>query len=391
MSDLQRPASPRSAHHEPLLKTVLKSRLVTAFSAVAALLGFGTLGYWFLGRLHYVGVLTPTIETPWSLLDCLYMTVITVSTIGYGETLPSLESLPIVRIYTIGLILTAMILVAFAVSSATAFLVDGDLQRMLLRRRTMNEISRLKGHYIVCGCGVTGGVIIEELVSLSLRVVVIDVDETRLEPIRELRGVNTILGDATSDEILLEAGVENAAGLAIALRDDKDNVFVIISVRQLNPGIRIVSQASATDVQSKLLRAGADSAVASSYVGGLRLVSQLIRPEVVTFLDLMLRQKDSAVRFAEVEIGPDWSGRALGDLEIERKVGLPILAIKQPGDTPFVFNPPPDLMLQEHAKIITMGEVARVNQLEQLVGDPDGATILGAPEEEVMPDPVGDT
>jgi voltage-gated potassium channel len=392
MSDLQRLPKARGSHNEPPIKTILKSRLVMAFFAVAALLAFGTAGYWFLGLLHYGEVLSPPIAAPWSVLDCLYMTVITVSTIGYGEVIP-IENLPLVRLYTVGLILTAMILVAYSVSSATAFLVDGDLQRMLLRRRTMHEISRLKGHYIVCGCGVTGGVIIEELVALSLRVVVIDLDEERLQQVRELRGVNTIQGDATSDEILLEAGVEDAAGLAIALRDDRDNVFVIISVRQLNPGIRIVSQASATDVQSKLLRAGADSAVASSFVGGLRLVSQLVRPAVVTFLDLMLRQKDSAVRFAEVEIGPDWSGKKLGDLKIEHKVGLPVLAVKPPGDAPFVFNPSPSFELAEHAKIITMGEVARVNELERLVGDPDGATILWEPEGEdaVVVDPVGDT
>lgn len=254
----------------------------------------------------------------------------------------------------------------------------------------MHEISRLKGHHIVCGCGVTGYVILEELVALGLRVVVIDINEERLEQVREIRGVLTIQGDATNDEILLEAGVENAAGLAVALRDDKDNVFVIISVRQLNPKIRIVSQASATEVQRKLLRAGADSAVASSHVGGLRLVSQLVRPAVVSFLDLMLRQKESAVRFAEVEIGPEWSGKHLGELAIERRIGLPVLAIKPPGEAPFVFNPGPETTLLEHTKIITMGEIDRVNDLERLVGDPARGTILGA-EEEQSPDPVGDT
>ena len=374
------PNRQRPLQRETALRTILKSRLVTAFTAVASLLGVGTLGYWILGQLHNAGILEPKLEASWSVLDCLYMTVITVSTIGYTEVFPS-EELHIVRLYTIVLVLTAMILVAYAVSSATAFLVDGDLQRMLLRRRTMHEISRLKGHYIVCGCGVTGYVIIEELVALGLRVVVIDVDEERLEEVREIRGVLTIQGDATNDEILLEAGVENAAGLAVALRDDKDNVFVIISVRQLNPKIRIVSQASATEVQRKLLRAGADSAVASSHVGGLRLVSQLVRPAVVTFLDLMLRQKEGAVRFAEVEIGPEWCGKRLGELSIERRIGLPILAIKPPGDAAFVFNPGPETELLEHTKIITMGAVARVNELERLVGDPDGATILGADEE----------
>lgn len=376
---------------ETPLRALLRSRLVTAFVSVALLVFLGSAGYWLLGRLHYAGVLKPLTDHPWDALDCLYMTVITVSTVGYGEVLP-IGNLPLVRLYTIGLVLISALLVAYSVSSATAFLVNGDLQRLLLRRRTMRDIARLRGHQIVCGCGVTGRVIIDELIALGMRVVVIDVEEERLDQVREIRGLLTIQGDATQDEILLEAGVEHASGLAAALRDDKDNLFVIISVRQLNPGIRIVSQASATGVQAKLLRAGADGAVASSYVGGLRLVSQLVRPAVVNFLDLMLRQRESPVRFAEVEIGPEWDGRTLGELSIERRVGLPVLALHSGAET-CVFNPGPEVSLIAGARLITMGPLERVNELERLVGDRDGAAyFFGTEESEPEPevDSVGD-
>lgn len=376
---------------QTLLRALLRSRLVTAFLSVALLIFLGSAGYWFLGHLHYDGVLTPTTDHPWSALDCLYMTVITVSTIGYGEVLP-IGNLPLVRIYTILLVLTSMILVAYSVSSATAFLVDGDLQRLLLRRRNMREIARLRGHHIVCGCGVTGRVIIDELISLGMRVVVIDIDPERLDPVREIRGVLTIQGDATLDEVLLEAGVEQAAGLAATLRDDKDNLFVIISVRQLNPAIRIVSQASATGVQAKLLRAGANGAVASSHVGGLRLVSELVRPAVVNFLDLMLRHRDSPVRFAEVEVGPEWEGRTLGELSVERRIGLPVLALHS-GANACEFNPGPEVTLRAGARLITMGPLEQVTALERLVGDRDGAEYIYAGDDpEPLPevDPVGD-
>lgn len=360
----------------PAAKTILQSRLVVALTAVLVLIAIGTIGYWMLGILHAEGILSPPIEEAWSPGQCLYMSVITISSVGYGEVFP-IAHLPWVRTFTVGLILVAMLLVAYAASSGTAYLVDGDLQRMLIRRRDLHRISRLRGHYVVCGCGVAGRLIASELVGMGHRVVVIDKNADELEGVRQLRGAITIHGDATNDTTLLEAGVQRAAGMAIAIREDKENVFTIITVRQMNPRIRIVSQASSAAVQGKLLCAGADATVASSYVGGLRLVSELIRPAVVGFLDLMLRHGDSEVRFAEVQIGPDWCGKALGALAIERRVGLPVLAIKPSDDEPYLFNPSPELVLQEHAKVVTMGSVQRVTELERLVGDADGATILG--------------
>jgi voltage-gated potassium channel len=369
------------AGREQPLRSLLRNRLTGSFASVVLLLSIGSLGYWFLGRLHYAGVFEPEIPAAWDLLDCVYMTVITVSTIGYGEVFP-LNDLPLVRVYTICLVLSAMILVAFSVSSATAFLVNGDLQRLLLRQRTMREISRLRGHYIVCGCGVTGRVIIDELIALENRVVVVDTNPDRLDQVREKPGVLTIEGDATKDETLVDAGIEHAIGLAATLRDDKDNLFVIISVRQLNPSLRIVSQASATDVSLKLERAGADASVSSSFVGGLRLVSQLVRPSVVGFLDQMLRQDGGVVRFAEVEVGEDWVGKALSELRVQEQTGLPVLALNDPkAGGEYVFNPTGAEILSVGTILVTMGSVSAVRELEELVGDTDGASFIGTVEE----------
>lgn len=361
----------------------LASRLRVAIEGLTLLLSFGTIGFWVLGRMHYAGVLQPKLDASWSLLDCAYMTLITISTIGYGEVLGGdMSSFHVVRIYTMVLIMIGMIFVALSVSSATAFFVDGDLQRLRLRRRAMKQIARMKDHYIVCGCGVTGRVILQELLETGHGVVVIDGNPENVQQYAEHSNVVPVIGDATHDEVLAEAGIDRALGLAAALPSDKDNLFLIISVRQIRPDLRIVSQASELSVRNKLLRAGADAVVSSSFIGGLRLASELLRPAVVSFLDLMLRKSDSPVRFAQVEVGPRWSGKALREARIHDRTGLPVLAVTGgPGHADeFLFNPAEDLILGPGMVVVTMGEVARVQRLERLLGDADGATFIGGDE-----------
>ncbi len=367
------------------LHMFLRSRIRTAMEGLTLLLFFGSAGYFVLGRLHYAGLLTPKLDQPWAVLDCVYMTVITVSTIGYGEVLP-ISDLPPVKLYTIGLIMVGMILVAFSVSSATAFFVDGDLQHLLLRRRAMKKIARLRDHFIVCGFGVTGRVILEELLETGHAVVVIDGDAARAREYADHPQVIPLVGDATTDAVLHEAGIERAAGLAAALPSDKDNLFLIISVRQLRRDIRIVSSASDLTVRDKLIRAGADGVVSSSFIGGLRLASELVRPAVVSFLDLMLRKSDSPVRFAQVVVGEGWAGRTLGQLDVPGTTGLPVLAAAPPATKEFVFNPPGDYLLEAGTVLVTRGEVARVRELARRIGarrSGGGAEFLGGEEPQV--------
>lgn len=358
-----------------LWRMLLDSRLWYAFRAILLLLLFGSVGYFVLGRMHWHGALEPPIAEPWAPLDCIYMTVITFSTIGYTEIFDT-TNMPVVRIYTIGLILIGMLLVTYSVSSATAFFVSGDLQRLLVKRRSMKQIKKMENHYIVCGCGVTGRVILEELLATNGQVVVVDNDPSHLEPWARHPQVACVEGDATNDDVLREAGIERCSGLAAALPSDKDNLFLIVTARQLCPQARLASISSDVAVQEKLKRAGANAAVSSSFIGGLRLASELLRPAVVSFLDLMLREQDSPVRFAEVEIGPEWNGKRLSALQVRKQTGLPILAIRPPGQA-FVFNPSPETIVTAGTMLVTMGEVSRVEQLDALCGDPDGPHILG--------------
>ncbi len=342
-------------------------RLSRATLAMAALLGIGTLGFYVLGVLHANGVLTPALSEPWTWGDCAYMTVITISTIGYSETLPvpggDMRAFGWVRGYTVGLVLLAMLLVGYAVSSATAFFIEGDLQRFWWRRRARLDAKKLTGHYVVCGCGVTGQAISEELIASGHRVVGIDTNEALLLDDSQHPELITIHGDATEEDSLSLAGIERATGLATCLPDDKDNLYLMITARQLNPDLRIVTLASSEKERAKLIRAGADAVVSSATIGGLRIASELARPAVVSFLDVMLRGKKTNVRFAELGVGKTWDSRPLSEVNAP----LPILALQRP-NAEIVYNPPGESLLRQGDVLVTMGPLAEVEALRSTLG-----------------------
>ena len=344
-------------------------RLWTATVAMSFVLALSSFGYWVLGQLHHRHALEPHLSEPWDALDCVYMTVVTISTIGYNETLPldpgqSLEEFSDVRIYTMIMILMAMLLVGFSVSSATAFLIEGDLIRYWGRRRALKEANKLSDHYIVCGGGVTGEVIVQELVETEHSVLVIEMDPRRAERLQRDFGVTVLIGDAVDDEMLVAAGIERARGLAAALPNDRDNVFLIITAKRKRKDLRVISLASSADVSDKIIAAGADGVVAASYIGGMRIASELFRPAVTNFLDIMLRGRDDAVRFAQITLGSKWEGKTLGDLKLGEEPALPVLALREPHGADFVFNPGPDTPLHAGSVVVTMGEATRVKDAQ---------------------------
>jgi voltage-gated potassium channel len=356
-----------------LVRELYRSRIGNAVKGLIGLLVFGTAGYWILGECHRVGLIEPVIKhgSHWRLIDCLYFTTITLTTVGYGETLgpdQNLANFPDVRAFTILLLLFGMIATAYFLSSATAFFVEGDLKRVLERRRMLNKIAALRGHFIVCGAGLTGRHVAEEIAASKKDVVVIDGDPKNLAILHEHTTCHSIVGDATKDETLIEAGIHRAGGLASCLTDDKDNLFLTITARQLSPQLRIISKAIDMPTGAKLRKAGADGVVAPTFIGGMRMASELVRPAVVNFLDQMLRNKEAPVRFAEVRVGSALVGRTLGEVDIPRRCGLPVLALKRPAQEAFDYNPGPETHLVEGMVLVVMGEVARVVKLEELVG-----------------------
>ena len=209
---------------------------------------------------------------------------------------------------------------------------------------------------------------VRELLDTNTPFVVIERDHERIERLRHMGATLIVEGDATEDETLVAAGIEKARGLAACLSDDKANLFITVSARQLSKDLRIVSQNIETNVRTKMIKAGADSAVSPNFIGGLRLVSELIRPSVTTFLDTMLRESSGQnIRFAEVtvEAGSPLAGLTLGQARIEHDPGLPVLALRASAEADFHFEPSEGDRLTPGVVVIVMGGVAKVEALER--------------------------
>lgn len=321
------------------LNRQLTRRLVRVCLLLGLLLAGGTLGYcWIEG---------------WGWFDALYMTVITAGTIGYGETHPLTTP---GRWFTIGLILVSIVVIAYAASTLAAFVFEGQYQRLLLGRRMDSRIAKLSQHVVVCGAGRTGLHVAEELFKTRTPFVVVDRDAQAVDRLRQLGDVPFVLADATQDDTLMLSGIQRAKGLISALDDDRDNVFVTLSARALNPRLRIVSRLVQEDNRPKLVKAGADEIVATDAIGGLRIASVMIRPAVVSFLDRMLRQTDTTLRFEELPIDeiPGLAGKTLGTADLGRRTGLLVLAVRGP-DGGFRFNPGASYQLAAGDVLVVFG------------------------------------
>lgn len=305
----------------------------------------GVLGY------HYI--------EGWSLFDAFYMTVITLATVGYGETHPL--TLP-GRMFTIFLILGGMSIIFYALTEITTFVVEGEMTGFLRRSRMNRHISKLKNHYILCGAGKSGVHVLNELRKTGRNCVVIEKDPAKVKNLLSER-VPVVEGEATEDQVLRLAGIDRAAGLVTALPSDKDNLFVVITARGLNPKIRIVSKVDEITSREKFLRSGANTAVSSTFIGGMRMASELIRPTTVSFLDTMLYGTPS-LRVEEVHVGSTsrYIGSTLGTCDAIQQSGVVLVSIKD-GTTKegFRFNPPAETRLRAGDTLIIIGDRTQVD------------------------------
>ncbi|HET8722603.1 MAG TPA: potassium channel family protein [Anaeromyxobacteraceae bacterium] len=325
-------------------------RLLAPLAALVATVGVGTAGYWLLfGGRH-------------SLFECAYMTVTTVSTVGFGEILPVAE-IPLGRPFTLALVVTGTVFLWWFMASVTAFLVEAQVLGLGWRRRMDTQLSRIRDHVVVCGAGSTGIHAIRELAQLGTPFVVVDAQEAVALEAARAHGAPAVVGDATHDEVLERAGIARARGIISALTDDKDNLFVTVTARALNPKVRIVAKAIDGKAEPKLRRAGADSVVSPNAMGGLRMVSDMLRPEVTTFLDTMLRNKEQPLHIAELPVPATspWVGRPVADLDLGRR-GLLLLAAREPGGR-FTYSPPDDAAVTAGAVLILLGPPGEVGAL----------------------------
>jgi len=331
-----------------------RDRLLGVAAILAGCLAAGTLGYKLIEG--------------WSLFDALYMTVITVGTVGYGETHPLSTA---GRAFTMLLILGGIGAFTYGISTIAAVIIEGDLSDALRRRRMDKKIDALSGHYVVCGAGHTGGVICAELRKTGRAFVVVDLEQATIDKLAERLGAEFlhVVGDGTEDEVLRRAGVERASGVFAVLATDQDNAFVVLSAKGINPKARVLACQKSLGVREKLLRSGADGVVDPEFIGGLRLASEMIRPATVGFLDSMLREKGTHVRFDEVLVpaGSALVGRELSEVKGSQGGAPLVVAVVAAGTDRYEINPPVARALAAGDRLVLIGETEGIADLRRRV------------------------
>ena len=301
----------------------LTRRLLILWLVPIALVAIGTVGY-------------RTIAEKYSWLDALYMTIITLSTIGYGETHP-LE--PPGRIFTICLILGGVFTFFYAGSEIIRTVVSGEIAEMLGKQKMERLLATLKDHIIVCGYGRMGRLVCREFDRCQRRFVVIDINEDDLKDFAFTTGIK-LVGDATSDAVLKHAGIERAQSLVTVMSSDADNLFTTLSARLLNPKFIIVARVEDMLSEQKLLRAGANRVISPYEIGGTRVAQAVLKPTVADFIELTTRTEHIALQLEEVKVEPAsvLVGRNLTDSRLHAEHQLIIVAIKKQSGH-MVFNP----------------------------------------------------
>ncbi|MDY6790192.1 MAG: potassium channel protein [Thermodesulfobacteriota bacterium] len=326
----------------------IKKRLYLILFSISLVILAGSTGYYILfgGKPRF--------------MDCVYMTVISLTTVGFGEVIEITGNIP-AEIFTMLLITFGMGIILYGISTVTALIIEGELSGILRKKKMFKRISKMKNHYIVCGGGETGRPVIEELEKNKESFVLIEQDQENIQRCKSMQDLIYIEGDATEDENLVAAGIEKAAGIIITLPSDKDTLYVTMSARMLNKNIRIISRMIDPKLEPKLKMAGANRVVSPNTIGALRMASEMIRPTVVDFLDRMLRSKQGNLRIHQIEIRENSAiaGKNLHESGLKAKFNLLILAVRHDNGE-IEFNPQPSQVLNAGMTLIIMGEVDNI-------------------------------
>ena len=318
---------------------ILKKFLWAGLALLIVIL-IGTIVYWFIGNKQD------------SIINCIYMTVITIATIGYGEIV-DLSGSPFGRVFTMFLAFSGFGILTYVFSSFTAFAVEGELKATFIRRKMEKNIKKLKNHFIICGIEGVGFHIINELNNTNRPCVVIDKDKMKIEKLTEKFPEQIYIeGDATEDIILLKAGIENAKGIFAATNDDNINLVICLSAKHINRKINVVS--SCNDVMNimKMKKSGADYVISPTFIGGLRMASEMIRPAAVSFLDTMLRDKYKNLRIEDLPVSDSYVGKPVSSLNLKKYHNSLLLAIKTASG--WTYNPSDNFILESGQTLVIM-------------------------------------
>ena len=300
----------------------------------------------------------------WSFLDALYMTVITITTVGYGEIHQiSKEG----RIFTVFLIMSSLGGMGYVVASIGQTIIAGQIRTVLGRRKLEKKVKRIKDHYILCGYGRIGSFIARQFAVEDIPFVVIEKDTNRIKLVEE-DGFPYVEGDASDDDVLVSAGVERAKCLVAATGSDADNLYITLSARSLNPSVYILSRAGEEGAERKLMSAGANRVVSPYLMGAARMVNAVLRPAIVEFVDLVVERKHLELQLEEITVEDNtrFKGKPLRDSGLRRELGLIVVAIKKAsGD--MLFNPSSETLIEKGDVLIVLGEKKHLGMLEKLV------------------------
>jgi voltage-gated potassium channel len=336
---------------ESLVRSILR-RFTNSAIALATVLVIGTIGF------HHIG------GEDSGIVDALYFTFITIATIGYGEIF-DLTGKPGARIFTMLIAFAGIGVTTYIFSTLTAFIVHGEMNKALRRSKMLKRIEKLSGHYIVCGVGRVGSNVAHELARTNRSYAIIDSNADQIDAhIERYSAVPYLVGDASEDELLIRAGVERAAGVFAVTGDDSRNLVITLTAKQLNPACRVVARCHEINFFSKMSKVGADAIVSPDFTGGMRIVSSMIRPHVVSFLDNMLRSEGD-LRVEEIIVGADREPVSIAQAAPVHRDYV-VLAVKAGEQT--LFNPPVTHQLEPGHVLVVMASPGGRQALEAVLG-----------------------
>ncbi len=329
---------------------IVKSKVAKIGSLVISSITIGTIGYMWLSGYNFV--------------DALYMTVITVTTVGFGELQPFS---PEEKIFTIFLILTSITIFGYAVSAFSEYLVSGKLFEQLKHRRVEKQIGYLKGHTIVCGYGRNGQQAILKLGNYNKEFVVVEKKKEMIETL-DAQDILNIEGDATLDETLQKAGIEKASFLITALPSDADNLFVVLTASQLNKDCIIISRAGNESSYKKLKFAGANNVIMPDKLGGDHMASLVTTPDVIEFVDRLTIEGETTANLEEIAVNdlPEkYINKTILDLDLRKQTGCTVIGFRNP-DKEYLINPEANIKLVADSQLIVLGRPEQIMKLREI-------------------------
>jgi voltage-gated potassium channel len=334
-----------------VLKKSLQRRLLTAVSIFAGVVMIGTAGYMLLEGFNF--------------LDALFMTIITVATVGYGETHPLSDT---GKIFSIFLIIINVVVVGYSFTLITSFFLEADLVKIYRAKKMNNKISQLQNHVIVCGFGRTGREAATILQRNHIPVVVIEKEENALQELKNVESHLYISMDATTNEALNAAGIRHARALITTLPSDADNVFVTLTASELMPSLLIVSRATNSSSIPKLKRAGAANVIMPYKIGGAHMASLVVNPDVKEFIDLIAGHTGFSAHIEEIDlsdIGNGFIGKTIGEINLHKRTGINIIGLKV-GDH-YIINPEDSTEYKSGQKLLVLGNHQQFDKLKMVL------------------------